>query len=189
MEDNILSNHKNEIAGIISMNDRILIRGSLTGVAYSGGMNFFLYTNKIQIFDYTKFASGLRDQYREYVNEFASSNNVPIKSLTSYKISKKDIVQLYVENRGTHPGLVCILSVVEGCPTFIPRYNNTKKRPYLHYKPGRCLHYYFYFIDEVLGLCYLRVPTYAPFGVQFYCNGHNILANKLEKAGIGYHSS
>jgi len=24
-------------------------------------------------------------------------------------------------------------------------------------------HYYFYFIDEEFGLCYLRVPTWAPF--------------------------
>ena len=42
MKNNILTNHENEIAGIISMNDRILIRGSLTEVAYSGGMNSFL---------------------------------------------------------------------------------------------------------------------------------------------------
>ena len=28
---------------------------------------------------------------------------------------------------------------------------------------GKCLHYYFYFIDPQLGLCYLRVPTWCPF--------------------------
>jgi hypothetical protein len=28
---------------------------------------------------------------------------------------------------------------------------------------GKCLHYYFYFIDAELGLVYLRVPTWAPF--------------------------
>ncbi len=48
------------------------------------------------------------------------------------------------------------------------------------------LHYYFYFIDEQLGLCYLRVPTWCPFGLQFYVNGHNWLARKLDNAGIGY---
>jgi hypothetical protein len=46
--------------------------------------------------------------------------------------------------------------------------------------------YYFYFIDEPLGLCYLRVPTWCPFRLQFYCNGHNWLANQLKQRGIAY---
>jgi len=41
-------------------------------------------------------------------------------------------------------------------------------------------------IDEQFGLCYLRVPTWCPFGLQFYFNGHNWLARQLDKAGIGY---
>ena len=51
---------------------------------------------------------------------------------------------------------------------------------------GKCLHYYFYFIDEKLGLCYLRVPTWCPFRLQFYCNGHSWLARKLAAAGIEF---
>ena len=30
-----------------------------------------------------------------------------------------------------------------------------------------------YFIDEELGLCYVRVPTWCPFRLQVYCNGQN----------------
>ena len=33
---------------------------------------------------------------------------------------------------------------------------------------------------------YLRVPTWCPFGLQFYFNGHNWLARQLDKAGVGY---
>jgi hypothetical protein len=51
---------------------------------------------------------------------------------------------------------------------------------------GRCLHYYFYFIDPELGLCHLRVPTWAPFRLQFCLNGHNWLAARLKRHGIGY---
>jgi len=51
---------------------------------------------------------------------------------------------------------------------------------------GRCLHYYFYFIDEEFGLCYLRVPTWAPYRLQFYFNMHNWLARRLDAEGIGY---
>ena len=36
------------------------------------------------------------------------------------------------------------------------------------------------------GLVYLRVPTWAPFRLQFYCNGHSWLARKLTAKGIGH---
>jgi hypothetical protein len=51
---------------------------------------------------------------------------------------------------------------------------------------GKCLHYYFYFIDPELGLCYLRAPTWCPFRLQFYFNGHNALAAQLQKEQIAH---
>jgi hypothetical protein len=51
---------------------------------------------------------------------------------------------------------------------------------------GKCLHYYFYFMDADLGLIYLRVPTWCPFRLQFYCNGHSWLARQLAAEGIDY---
>jgi hypothetical protein len=52
-------------------------------------------------------------------------------------------------------------------------------RTFLRPATGKCLHYYFYFIDAELGLIYLRVPTWCPFRLQFYCNGHSWLARQL----------
>lgn len=42
------------------------------------------------------------------------------------------------------------------------------------------------FIHPDLGLCHLRVPTWAPFRLQFYFNGHNQLANKLLNNGVDF---
>src|SRR5207237_1455687 len=36
------------------------------------------------------------------------------------------------------------------------------------------------------GLIYLRVPTWWPCRLQFYCNGHSWLARQLTAAGIGF---
>ena len=36
------------------------------------------------------------------------------------------------------------------------------------------------------GLCYVRVPTWCPFRLQFYCNGHNWLARQLDGKTIRY---
>src|SRR4051812_27633965 len=41
-------------------------------------------------------------------------------------------------------------------------------------------------MDADFGLCYLRVPTWAPFRLQFYCNGHAWLAGQLQAAGIAF---
>jgi hypothetical protein len=43
-----------------------------------------------------------------------------------------------------------------------------------------------YFIDDELALCYLRVSTWAPFGLQFCCNGHAAVARALKREGIGF---
>ena len=51
---------------------------------------------------------------------------------------------------------------------------------------GKCLHYYVYFIDQDLGLCYVRVPTWCPFRLQVYCNGHSYLARQLRQRQIEY---
>ncbi len=48
---------------------------------------------------------------------------------------------------------------------------------------GKYLHYYFYFIDENFGLCYLRLPTWAPFRLQVYFNGHFWLVRHLDRSG------
>ena len=64
--------------------------------------------------------------------------------------------------------LVWIFSALEPCTTYQPWHDKPSGRTFLRYDDGKCLHYYFYFIDEELGLCYVRVPTWCPFRLQFY---------------------
>ncbi len=75
---------------------------------------------------------------------------------------------------------------MEACESYKPWHDKASGKTYLRPDSGKCLHYYFYFIDEQLGLCYLRVPTWCPFRLQFYCNGHSWLARKLAAAGIEF---
>lgn len=91
-----------------------------------------------------------------------------------------------LHERGAQPGLVHIFSAMESCASYKPWHDKRTGQTFLKPDSGKCLHYYFYFIDPALGLCYLRVPTWAPFRLQFYCNGHNLLATKLAERGIGY---
>ena len=75
---------------------------------------------------------------------------------------------------------------MEPCSAYKPWHDKKTGQTYLKFDSGKCIHYYFYFIDEQLGLCYLRVPTWCPFRLQFYCNGHNWLAAQLRQQGIAF---
>jgi hypothetical protein len=75
---------------------------------------------------------------------------------------------------------------MEACPSYAPWHDKQTHQTFLRSTPGKCLHYYFYFLDAELGLCYLRVPAWCPFKLQFYCNGHSWLARQLSAHGIGF---
>lgn len=79
-----------------------------------------------------------------------------------------------------------MISAMEGCDTYKPWHDKQTHQTYLRPDSGQCLHYYFYFMDEELGLIHLRVPTWAPFRLQFYCNGHSRLARQLAAEDIAF---
>src|SRR2546430_16018066 len=75
---------------------------------------------------------------------------------------------------------------MEACDAYKLWHDKQTHQSFLRPDSGKCLYYYFYFIDAELGLIYLRVPTWCPFRLQFYCNGHSWLARQLTAAGIGF---
>ena len=131
-------------------------------------------------FDYPKFAEPLRDRIRECAQEVCAANGVSIEHVNKSHIRKEDLVARVLAERGNAPGLVHVISAMESCPSYKPWLDKSNGRIFLRGDTGKCLHDYFYFIDEEFGLCYLRVPTWAPFGLQFYCNGVSVWPRHLE---------
>ncbi len=179
--------HAKEIAGVVNCYDRIVISGQLQSICYAKGMTKYLYAHGIRIFDYTQFAEPLRDEIRQNAATVAKAHGIEIEFISKVQnFRKEDRIQAIVEKRGSQPGLVHIFSAMEGCASYQPWYDKIQEKAYVKSDQGKCLHYYFYFIDAVLGLCYLRVPTWCPFRLQFYCNGHNGLACALAEQGIDF---
>jgi len=182
----LLERYRSKIAGVLSCWDRVVIRGTVPGLCYAEGMTSYLNAQHIKIFDYAQFAKPLRDQVRQNAEKLAAEAGIKIEFVRHSGSRKELRIKQVLEQRGAHPGLVHILSAMEACPSYIPWHDKETHRTFLKPTTGKCLHYYFYFIDEVFGLCYLRVPTWCPFGLQFYFNGHNWLARRMDKTGIGY---
>jgi len=176
----------NQISGVVSCYDRVVITGTIPQVCYAGGMTSYLNYKKIRIFDYARFAEPFRNKLRTNAEAIAIANNIKIEFVRKATIRKEALVQKVLNKRGHAPGIVHIISVMEACESYEPWHNKQTHGTYLRPKLGKCLHYYFYFIDETLGLCYVRVPTWCPFRLQIYFNGHNWLASKLKKKKIAY---
>ena len=179
--------YENEIAGILHCYDRVIIRGYLEPLGYAKGMTKYLYKEGIRIFDYPEFAQSLRNEIRDNAARIARENELEIEFRSGNESKRQEErVQEIIAKRGQTLGLVCILSRMERCQAYQRWHDKQTHYTYVKLSSGKCLHYYFYFIDPELGLCHLRVPTWCPFRLQFYFNGHNALAAKLDEAGIGY---
>ncbi len=177
---------KNKIKGILSCYDRVILQGTIPGICYAEGMTAYLYAKQIRIFDFYENAKQWRNQIILNVEKIAIKNGLKIEYIRKKNFRKETKIKKILKKRGYHPGLVYIFSAVESCYTFKPWYDKKNKKAFLISTPSKCLHYYFYFIDQKLGLCYMRVPTWAPFRLQFYFNGHNLLASKLRKKRIKF---
>jgi hypothetical protein len=178
--------HRSKIRGTLSCFDRVVITGTIPGICYAAGMTSFLKAQGVRIFDYPTWAEPLREEIRVNAERLAHEHGLEIEFIRRKDFRKESRIKAIIARRGDHPGLVHIFSAMEPCPSYKPWHDKKSHRTFLKPKDAKCLHYYFYFIDPEFGLCYLRVPTWAPFRLQFYYNGHHHLAAALRREAITY---
>jgi len=178
--------YASKIRGVLSCFDRVVITGTLPDICYADAMSSHLRAKGIRIFDYTQFVEPLRDEIRLRAEALSRDHGVEIEFIRKKDFRKEKRLKQIIAERGDHPGLVHIFSAMEPCPSFKPWHDKKTGKTFLRGTEAKCIHYYFYFILEDLGLCYLRVPTWAPFRLQFYFNGHHYVASFLQKKGLSY---
>ena len=183
----ITERYNSEIAGVLTCYDRMIIQGYIAQWSHAEGMTSYLNANQIKIFDYQKFCEPLTKRVRNTAEKIAKEAGIEVEYIRKTGAFRKDDrIQEIIKTKQITEGLVHIFSAMENCNSYKPWHDKQSGRTYLKYDGSKCLHYYFYFIDRELGLCYLRVPTWPPFRLQFYMNGHNWLAGKMKKKGISY---
>jgi hypothetical protein len=182
----LVERYRDEIAGVLSCVDRLVLQGRIGVFSYADGMTRYRTARGIKIFDFIKWAGPATEALKKHVEALAAQAGLEVDFVRKKNFRKEQRIEEVLKKRGRHPGLVWIFSALEPCTTYAPKYS-PKRKAYLVAKDKKCLHYYFYFIDEEFGLCYLRVPTWAPFRLQFYCNLHNWLARQCNQAGIEHH--
>lgn len=175
-----------QLDGVLHCYDRIVLTGSLMPLCYAQGMTKYLNEHHVRIFDYAQFAQPLAESLRANAEAVATQAGLTIEYIRKKNFRKEDRIEALLQKRGRQPGLVHIFSALEPCASYRPWHDKTTHHTFLKSDTGKCLHYYFYFIDAELGLCYFRVSTWCPFRVQFYFNGHAWLASQLKRQAVAF---
>lgn len=178
--------YRDQLDGVLHCYDRVVLTGSLMPLCYAQGMTRYLYQQNIRIFDYTQFAEPLAQAIRDNAEAIAKQHGLTIEYIRKKNFRKEARIETLLKQRGRQPGLVHIFSALEPCARYKPWHDKTTHKTFLKSEDAKCLHYYFYFLDAELGLCYLRVSTWCPFRLQVYFNGHAWLASQLKQHGIAH---
>ncbi len=180
-------NHQNKIAGTINCLDRVIIQGTLSEWGCAFRMDSFLIHQGIKITEFRAYALVQNNKVRDRIEKVAAENNCHIEHIKSpQRFDKEFHIQQILLKRGNDEGIIQIYSAMEICDCYKETYDKANNKCFLRFITSKCLHYYIYFIDRQFGLCFLRIPTYIPFRIQFYMNGHNFLANKLKANNISF---
>lgn len=115
-------------------------------------MASFLYAPAIRVFDYPRFAEPLRDRIRERAQAVCATAGIEIKPVSESHIHKEELVAKVLTARGDAPGLVHVRSAMEASPSYEPWHDKGPGKTYPRPDQRRCPPYYFYLIDEALGL-------------------------------------
>jgi hypothetical protein len=152
----ITERYADRILGTLSCFDRVVITGTLVDIGYAAALAARLTARGFRLFDYTKFAEPLRDEVRAAAESLAAQSGLEIEYIQRKSFRKEDRVREVLRQRGDAPGLVHTFSAMEASPSFRPWHDKTTHQTSLKSREAKCLHYYFYFIDADLGLCYLH---------------------------------
>jgi hypothetical protein len=116
----IIEKYSDKISFTLDCYDRIILRGSLPHISYAQGMTTYLYAHQIGIFDYSHFAEPYKEMINTHIKELSQSSSIPIEFVSKKSIRKESMVSKKLEELGTSPCIVCILSAMETCPTYQP---------------------------------------------------------------------
>ena len=178
----LLERYAGEVESQLLCFDRLILQGTLVDVGYPAALTKSLYAAGLSVADLTAFATPLRDEICANAQALARAHGAEIEFVQRKNFRQEKRVAEVLARRGRHPGLVHVFRVKERARVYdLRRYGEDQVR--LIQRSGQCLHFYFYFLHERLGLLSVRVPTWLPFGLQVYLNGHSVLARSLAQAG------
>lgn len=127
----------------------------------------------------------LAGRFARRVRAFARANGIPVIDCERGE-RKHLIAEQYLATHEVGRGVFLVMVARAVSPTWRVTRSRSGVWVNLEKKPAFVNHYSFHIMDPDWGHLVIKVSGHPPFGAQIICNGHNYVANRADKAGIGY---
>lgn len=175
--DRFIMQHREKIAGTLSCFDRVIFKGHLP-ISYAAGLERFIDGFGLKLKEFKDFAVHVAERLSEHAKATAARAGREYRYLNGV-VRKEELARQLAREHGIERGLVCVLGTVEPAQGFRLIYGDG--RPRLRADRRKCLVHYFYMVDPDFGFMHVRRPTWFPFTMQVYVNGHEWLARQMHR--------
>jgi hypothetical protein len=167
--------------------DRLYLNGYVPKLQYGAGLVSFLSQHRGQPIASPALLGQITGQFVAAVRDFARHHDIPLFPFRR-KESKDQCAHQLRARRAVRDAVVFIGVAQEKAYAFSARRLPGKpvRFEFTRNKSVIPNYYYFYLDDGDWGESFLKVCSYAPWGLKLYLNGHEWLKRQLAKEGLGF---
>jgi len=164
--------------------DRLYLNGYIGRLATPGGLVTFMRDQLGKPIPSPVLLGQISERFREAVKALAARQRIPVYTFR-HKEKKDDIANRLRRERGTRDGIVFIGVAQEKAKAFHGKKVNGQFQ-FDRDKTVYVNHYYFYIDDKDFGPLFIKVCSYAPWGIKLCLNGHEWVKRQLAQKNIAY---
>jgi len=168
--------------------DRLYLNGYVPTLQTGGQLVTFLMEHLNQPIPSPALLGKITQRFVQNVKSFVEEQKIPLIKF-AHGERKDDIANDLRRKSEVQDGVVFVGVAQEKACAFSAKKKDQKGYVGFEYNRGKAVYvnsYYFYLNDEDFGPSFLKVCSYAPWGIKLCLNGHEWVKRQLEKQGIGY---
>lgn len=164
--------------------DRLYLNGYIGPLATPGGLVTFMREQLDKPIPSPVVLGQVTEKFRDGVKAMAERQQIPVYQF-NHKERKDDVANQFRRERGTRDGIVFVGVAQEKALA----YQGKKVAGQFQFTRDKTVyvnHYYFYIDDADFGPLFIKVCSYAPWGIKLCLNGHEWAKRQLDKQGVEY---
>jgi len=167
--------------------DRLYLNGYVARLQHGAGLVEFLCQHRGQPIASPALLGQITGKFVAAVKSFAAREAIPLFHFEG-KESKDERAKKLRRERAVRDAVVFIGIAQEKAKAFSARRLPGKRALFEFTRTKSVIpnYYYFYLDDAEWGECFIKVCSYAPWGLKVYLNGHEWLKRQLTRRGIAY---
>jgi hypothetical protein len=173
------------VSGVLHGFDRMRLRGSKRLLCVPGGFCDYLRQIDVPIWKYKSYARDTTAALCKAIETHAKKAGLYQYVNNSWQ-SKEELALAQAAAQNRQRGLIAVIGSVDPCQIMQVRRDVKSKNLEPRVEPGKCLHYYHYYLDPNFGLRYTRLQSWFPFTMHIGLNGRDWLARQMTLAGLKY---